>query len=64
MNVQEKKPFNVVGERLPRYDGADKVTGKAIFGPDVALPGMLYGFVLRSPHAHARIRAIDELRQA
>jgi len=54
--------FNVVGERLPRYDGADKVTGKAIFGPDVALPGMLYGFVLRSPHAHARIRSIDTTR--
>lgn len=54
--------FNVVGERLPRYDGADKVTGKAIFGPDVALPGMLYGFILRSPHAHARILSIDTSR--
>lgn len=62
MNSQEKKPFNVVGERLPRYDGADKVTGKAIFGPDVALPGMLYGFILRSPHAHARILSMDTSR--
>ncbi len=62
MTTQEKKPFNVVGERLPRYDGADKVTGKAIFGPDVALPGMLSGFVLRSPHAHARILSIDTSR--
>ncbi len=58
MNTQ----FNIVGERLPRYDGADKVTGKAIFGPDVALPGMLYGFILRSPHAHARILSIDTSR--
>lgn len=62
MNAQAKKPFNVVGERLPRYDGADKVTGKAIFGPDVALPGMAYGFILRSPHAHARILSIDTNR--
>ena len=38
------------------------MTGKAIFGPDVALPGMLYGFILRSPHAHARILSIDTSR--
>jgi CO/xanthine dehydrogenase Mo-binding subunit len=62
MNAQANKPFTVVGERLPRYDGADKVTGKAIFGPDVALPGMLHGFILRSPHAHARILSIDTSR--
>jgi xanthine dehydrogenase molybdenum-binding subunit len=62
MNTQEKTQFNVVGERLPRYDGADKVTGKAIFGPDVALPGMIYGFILRSPHAHAHILSIDTSR--
>jgi len=59
MSTQTNKPFAVVGERLPRYDGADKVTGKAIFGPDVALPGMLHGFILRSPHAHARLRSLD-----
>ncbi|HOT91149.1 MAG TPA: xanthine dehydrogenase family protein molybdopterin-binding subunit [Anaerolineae bacterium] len=62
MTTPDKKPFNVIGERLPRYDGADKVTGKAVFGPDVTLPGMLYGFVLRSPHAHARILSIDTSR--
>jgi len=62
MSTQKNAQFNVVGERLPRYDGADKVTGKAIFGPDVALPGMLHGFVLRSPHAHARLRSINTSR--
>ena len=62
MTAQKKKPFTVVGERLPRYDGADKMTGKAIFGPDVTLPGMLHGFVLRSPHAHARLLSIDTSR--
>ena len=51
-------PFKVVGTRPVRPDGADKVTGRAKFGADFALPGMLVGKVLRSPHAHARIRAI------
>lgn len=64
MNAKEKTQFNVVGKRLPRYDGADKVTGKAIFGPDVNLPGMAHGFILRSPHAHARILNIDTSRAA
>ena len=48
-----------VGTRHVRPDGVDKVTGRAKFGADFALPGMLVGQVLRSPHAHARIRAID-----
>ncbi len=64
MHTPKEKPFAVIGERLPRYDGVDKVTGKAIFGPDVTLPGTLYGFILRSPHAHARIRSIDTSRAA
>ena len=51
--------LRVVGTRPPRLDGIDKVTGRAIFGPDVRVPGMIHGKVLRSPHAHARIRAID-----
>ena len=52
-------PFKVIGSRPLRPDGTDKVTGRAIFGADVKLPGMLFGKVLRSPHAHARIVAID-----
>jgi len=36
-----------------------KVTGRALYGADYRLPGMLYGRILRSPHAHARIRSID-----
>ena len=51
--------FKVVGTRPIRHDGLDKVTGRARFGADIHLPGMLYGKILRSPHAHARIRAID-----
>src|SRR5215510_3106458 len=51
--------YKVVGTRPIRHDGLDKVTGRAKFGADINLPGMLHGKVLRSPHAHARIRSID-----
>ena len=51
--------YKVVGTRPLRHDSADKVTGKAVFTGDVRLPGMLYGKILRSPHAHARILSID-----
>ena len=49
----------IIGTRPLRHDGVEKVTGKAVFGADIRLPGMLFGAVLRSPHAHARIRSID-----
>ena len=42
-----------------RPDGADKVTGRAVYGADMRLTGMLHGKVLRSPHAHARIKSIN-----
>ncbi len=51
--------YKTVGTRPIRPDGVDKVTGRAKFGADIHLPGMLYGAVVRSPHAHARILAID-----
>src|SRR3569623_93769 len=44
---------------MARPDGVDKVTGRAIYGADVQLPRMVYGKVLRSPYAHARILRID-----
>ena len=49
----------VIGKDTPKTDGIDKVTGRAIFGADVYLPGMQVGKVLRSPHAHAVIKSID-----
>jgi xanthine dehydrogenase molybdenum-binding subunit len=51
--------YRVIGTRPVRPDGVDKVTGRAIYGADVQLPRMLHGRVLRSPHAHARIKSID-----
>ena len=55
----QSRVFRTVGARVARPDGIEKVTGKARFGADFALPGMLTGLVLRSPHPHARIRSID-----
>jgi len=58
LKYQEKK-LKIVGTRPLRPDGVDKVTGRARFGADYNLPGQLIGKVLRSPHAHARIKSID-----
>ena len=57
--MSEERKFKWIGTRPIRPDGLDKVTGRANFGADMTLPGMLHGKVLRSPHAHARIRSID-----
>ncbi len=48
-----------IGTRTIRPDGEDKVTGRATFGADFTQPGMLWGKVLRSPHAHAHIKSIN-----
>ncbi len=55
----EPKQYKVLGTRPIRHDGADKVTGRAIYTDDLQMPGMLHGAMLRSPHAHARILSID-----
>src|SRR5689334_16644265 len=51
--------YRVLGTRPVRPDGVDKVTGRAVYGADVVLPRMVHGKVVRSPHAHARIKRID-----
>ena len=51
--------YDVVGKRPIRHDGVDKVTGKATYGGDVKVPGQVRGKILRSPHAHAKIKSID-----
>ncbi len=57
-----KAGYKVVGTRPIRHDGVDKVTGRALYGADVRPPGLLWGKMLRSPHAHARIVSIDASR--
>jgi CO/xanthine dehydrogenase Mo-binding subunit len=52
-------PLRVVGQRLPRIDAGERVTGRAIYPADLMRPGMLVGAIKRSPHAHATIKSID-----
>jgi CO/xanthine dehydrogenase Mo-binding subunit len=61
--MNEEQEYRVIGHAEPRSDGAEKVTGKAIYTVDVKLPGMASGKILRSPYAHARITRVDA-RQA
>src|ERR687892_392658 len=57
-----KGEFNVIGQPLPKIDAWGKVTGETRYADDLVLPRMAYGKLLRSAHAHARIRAIDTTR--
>ncbi len=57
--VLSNQEFDSVGSTPVRHDGADKVTGRARYGADTNMPGMLYGKILRSPHAHAVIKSVD-----
>ena len=59
MSYLDKTALQVVGTRPIRPDGVDKVTGRANFGADMTMPGMLWGRIKRSPHAHARIVSIN-----
>src|ERR1700683_2440036 len=59
MSYLDKTALRVVGTRPIRPDGVDKVTGRANFGADMTMPGMLWGRIKRSPHAHARIVSIN-----
>ncbi len=57
-------PYNVIGTRPPRHDGADKVTGRAVYAADFQINGLIHGAIVRSPHAHARIVRIDTSKAA
>jgi CO/xanthine dehydrogenase Mo-binding subunit len=59
MAYLDKAALKVVGTRPIRPDGVDKVIGRANFGADMTMPGMLWGRIKRSPHAHARIVSIN-----
>src|SRR5579864_1330710 len=58
----KKHPYAVIGTPRPKVDAYGKVTGRALYADDIMLPRMLYGRLLRSPHAHARILSIDTRR--
>ena len=50
-----------IGKRIKRLDGPDKVSGKAKYTFDMNRPGMLFGKVLRSPYAHAKIVSVESI---
>jgi CO/xanthine dehydrogenase Mo-binding subunit len=56
------QPFLYIGKNVPKVDAFEKVTGSALYGHDIIMPGMLYGKILRSKYAHARIVSIDTRR--
>ena len=57
--MNKSSSYQVIGTRPIRHDGTDKVTGRATYGADIQLPGLLHGRILRSPYPHALIRGID-----
>ena len=64
MATADKRKYKVIGTRPVRHDGVDKVTGRAKYGADIELTGLLHGAIVRSPHAHARIVRIDTSQAA
>jgi len=57
--AKAEKRFSVVGQRVNRVEGYDKVTGEANYVADIKLPGLLWGRILRSPYPHAKIVNLD-----
>ena len=57
--AQMKMELSAIGKRQPRLDGPEKVSGRSLFTDDIKLPGMLWGKILRSRYAHAKILRID-----
>lgn len=59
LDHDKKRDFKVIGKRVARPDGIEKVTGRAQYGADMTAPGMLFAGMLRAPHPHARIVSIE-----
>src|ERR1700675_4642261 len=59
MAISWPKERRIIGTKVPRLDGPDKATGKARYSFDINRPGMLHAMILRCPHAHAMVKAID-----
>src|SRR5256886_15070318 len=60
MAVQEQRPLRLVGKRMRRADSPERLTGQVRYTGDLVLPGLLYGRLVRSPYASARIVSIDK----
>ena len=64
MSVARRLELGRVGETVERVDAVPKVTGEFAYSSDLVAPGMLWGHTVRSPHAHAWVRAIDNVGNA
>jgi CO/xanthine dehydrogenase Mo-binding subunit len=60
--MKTSREIRGIGVSVPRFDAPEKVTGRTQYVADVQIPNLLHGRVLRSPHAHARIKSIDASR--
>jgi CO/xanthine dehydrogenase Mo-binding subunit len=60
MAVEEQTPLRLVGKRFKRADSPERLTGQVRYTGDLVLPGLLYGRLVRSPHASARIVSVDK----
>ncbi len=56
------RQLSIIGQRIPKLDAPDKATGRATYGHDVRLPGMLHGRILYSQHPRARLTHVDTMR--
>ncbi len=54
-----ERAFRILGKVTPRKDGVARVTGREVYSSDVVLPRMLYGRIVASPYAHARVKRVD-----
>src|SRR5208282_5967651 len=61
-DLRREEEFSVLGKVVPKYDSLEKVSGKAQYLIDLKFPGMLYGKILRSKYAHAKIISVDTRR--
>jgi isoquinoline 1-oxidoreductase subunit beta len=59
ITLKDPKDFKIIGKSMKRLDAVDKSSGKAIFGSDVKLPGMLYAMVVRAPVFGAKLKSYD-----
>ena len=62
--MRKAAAYSTLGKNAHRVDGIEKVTGKAVYTGDIALPGMAYAKILRSPVAHAKLLKVDASRAA
>lgn len=58
--LKEAKDFKIIGKYNKRLDVPERVTGKAVYGIDIDVPGMVYACILHSPSLHGKVSAIDD----